>query len=219
MSNFDNVKFSNNDFKDLIFGRHSIRHYDPSVKIPRDQLKEMLAEATTAPSSCNLQSWHFIVVDDEAGKAKLKQFFMKFNYPQLESSSAIVLFFGYTDAFKKYRDLWQGMYERKEITHEMLEKIFATFLPLYEHASRDVLLSDGYRDCGLVAMQFMLLARAYGYETNPMGGYDWTKAAEIMGLDPEKYFPVMAIAIGKPEAGAHEITTSRYSIDEMMQFM
>ncbi|MCH3990786.1 MAG: nitroreductase family protein [Lactobacillus sp.] len=219
MSNFDNVKFSNNDFKSLIFGRHSIRHYDPSVKIPRSELKEMLAEATTAPSSCNLQSWHFIVVDTDEGKEKLKKFFMKFNYPQLESCSAMVLFFGYTDAFKKYRDLWQGMYDRKEITHEMLEKIFATFLPLYEHASQDVLISDGTRDCGLVAMQFMLLARAYGYETNPIGGYDWTKAAAVMGLDPQKYFPVMAVSIGKPEKGAQEVETNRYPIDEVMQFM
>ena len=44
-------------------------------------------------------------------------------------------------------------------------------------------------------------------------------AGITMGLDPKQYVPVMAIAIGKhdPKAEA-EITTTRYSLDELVDF-
>ena len=69
----------------------------------------MFANAITAPSACNLQAWHFIVVDTPEGKDKLRSFFMKFNLPQLETSSAIVMLFGDTLAFKNYRAVWENI--------------------------------------------------------------------------------------------------------------
>lgn len=52
-------------------------------------------------------------------------------------------------------------------------------------------------DSGLVAMQLMLVARSYGYDTNPIGGYDKERIAEVFGMDKERYVPVMLISIGK----------------------
>lgn len=43
--------------------RMSCRAFDGTA-IPRDQLREMLGDALEAPSSCNQQHWHFVVVDD-----------------------------------------------------------------------------------------------------------------------------------------------------------
>ena len=44
----------NNDLADVMFNRHSVRQFDPNVKIGRDELQKMIAEAATAPSACNL---------------------------------------------------------------------------------------------------------------------------------------------------------------------
>ena len=35
-------KLTNNDFADVMFDRHSVRVFDPSVKISRDELQEMI---------------------------------------------------------------------------------------------------------------------------------------------------------------------------------
>lgn len=209
----------NNDFHDILTGRHSIRRFDPTVKISRDEIKEMLEETITAPSACNLQAWKFIVVDTDEGRQKLHQYFMPFNFPQVDDSSAIVLFFGNTLAFKKYSQLWHGMYEAKKVTKEAMEAALNTFMPLYEKAPREMLVADSMVDSSLAAMQFMLIAREHGYETNAMAGYDSSKAATIMGLDPKQYVPVMAIAIGKhdPKADA-EITTTRYPLSDLVNF-
>lgn len=50
------TNFKNNDFESVMLGRHSVRKFDTSVKIPREELKEMVANAITAPSACNLQA-------------------------------------------------------------------------------------------------------------------------------------------------------------------
>ncbi|MCT3522169.1 nitroreductase family protein, partial [Lactobacillus delbrueckii] len=39
----------NNDFKDIMQNRKSIRHYDSSVKISRDELLEIINESISAP--------------------------------------------------------------------------------------------------------------------------------------------------------------------------
>lgn len=212
------IEFENNDFSSVMLNRHSVRHFDKSCKIDRSVLTEMVKEATTAPSSCNLQAWHFVVVDTDEGKEKLRKIFMPFNHPQLDTCSAMVVLFGDTDAFKKYRDLWQGMYEEKKITKERLETILGTFLPIYEKADRTLLTADAMVDASLAAMQFMLDARARGFATNPIAGYDATKMALAMGLDPVRYVPVMAIAIGKPNESKQELVSTRYDVKDVLEF-
>lgn len=209
----------NNDFHEVLTGRHSVRRFDPSVKISRDEMTEMLKETITAPSACNLQAWKFIVVDTDEGREKLHKYFMKFNFPQIDKSSAVLLVFGNTLAHKKYSALWHKMYEEKKVTKEAMESALNTFMPLYEHASDEMLKADSMVDSSLASMQFMLIAREHGYDTNAMAGYDASKAAEIMGLDPKQYIPVVAIAIGKHDPKAEdEITTTRYAVDEVADF-
>ena len=48
---------------DRLAGRMSCRDFDGS-RIERSELQAMLADAIQAPSSCNQQHWHFVVVDD-----------------------------------------------------------------------------------------------------------------------------------------------------------
>jgi len=43
----------------------------------------------------------------------------------------------------------------------------------------------------------MLVARSYGYDTNPIGGYIEENLAQTFGLDNKRYVPVLIIAIGK----------------------
>ncbi len=75
------TQFENNNFRDVLLNRHSVRHFDKTVKIPREELREMIKETITAPSACNLQAWQFIVVDTDEGKKKLHEFYMPFNNP------------------------------------------------------------------------------------------------------------------------------------------
>ncbi|MDU1789601.1 MAG: nitroreductase family protein, partial [Streptococcus thermophilus] len=43
-----------NDFSDIVYNRRSIRKFDTSVKIPREEMLEILDKTVTAPSSVNM---------------------------------------------------------------------------------------------------------------------------------------------------------------------
>ena len=50
-----------NDFSDIVYNRRSIRKFDTSVKIPREEMLEILDKTVTAPSSVNMQPWRYAV--------------------------------------------------------------------------------------------------------------------------------------------------------------
>ncbi|WP_407894331.1 nitroreductase family protein [Lacticaseibacillus sp. N501-2] len=208
----------NNDFSDVMFNRHSVREFDPDVKIARDELQAMIKDATTAPSACNLQSWHFVVIDTPEGKADLKKAAMKFNYPQIDSASAIIFIAGDTQSHEVYRDVWQKVYDAGKISKEKLDSILNTFLPLYEHADQNFLMLDATLDGAMVGMQLLLTARAHGYEANAFSGYDFKTIIPSVGLDPKRYVPVMGVAIGKPAKGADILHTTRYDAENLTEF-
>ena len=207
----------NNDFKDIMLNRHSYRKFKTDVKISREEINEMLEETLSAPSACNLQSWHFVVCDDEEGKKKARSVMMPFNYPQTDTSSALIFVLGDTQSHYKYRDVWNKACENGQISPEERDKVFKTFLPLYEHADRSFLEKDATIDGSMAAMQLMLVARAHGYEANPMSGYYFDKVAPALGLDGDRFIPITSVAIGKPDG---DFTKSvRYNVDEVTDFI
>lgn len=59
------------DVDDAIHRRRSIRRFRRDRSVPAEVLSEVLDAGRWAPSSCNLQTWDFVVVDDEALKQAL----------------------------------------------------------------------------------------------------------------------------------------------------
>ncbi len=57
---------------DRLAARRSCRDFDGSL-IERDTLAEIIADGIQAPSSCNQQNWHFIVVTDPERKRRARE--------------------------------------------------------------------------------------------------------------------------------------------------
>ena len=62
----------NNDFRDVVLNRRSIRTYDADHKIPKETMLKILEDAALAPSSVNSQPWRFVVVESQEGKDTLE---------------------------------------------------------------------------------------------------------------------------------------------------
>lgn len=60
-----------NDFLSLARQRQSDRAFDPNRPVEKDKLQRILQAACIAPSACNSQPWHFVVVDDSDLKSKV----------------------------------------------------------------------------------------------------------------------------------------------------
>lgn len=185
-----------NDFNEIINGRRSIKEYDPAVKISREEMSEIIAQASKAPSSINMQPWRFVVIDSEEGKEKLAPL-SKFNKDKVMSSSAVIAVFADRNNFDYAEEIYNTAVERGYMPKEVKEAQLNFLKPLYLKMSDEEVKDTILLDAGLVSMQLMLVARAYGYDTNPIGGYEKDQIAEAYGLDKNRYIPVMLITIGK----------------------
>lgn len=193
----------NNDFQEILLGRRSIRKYDTSVKISKEEMAEMIEDATRAPSSVNMQPWRFLVIESEEGKATLAPL-ARFNQLQVETSSAMIAVFGDLNSFENGEDIYSKAVELGYMPTEVKEKQMAALTNYYANLSPEVNKETVLIDGGLVSMQFMLTARAHGYDTCPIGGFEKDQIAEAFGMDKERYVPVMLISIGKADGAGYQ---------------
>lgn len=182
----------NNDFSSVVFGRKSVRVYDETVKISHEEMLEMIQETTTAPSSVNMQPWRFVVVESE--EAKLKPL-IRFNTRQNDTSSAMVMIFGDMNCYEYGEEIYDQAVAEGKMPAEVRDQQLAAILPYYQNFTREQMNDVVKIDASLAAMQFMLVARSHGYETNPIGGFEADQLAEAFDLDKERYVPVMILSI------------------------
>lgn len=200
------------DFMEIVKGRRSIRVYDESVKISKDEMTQILEEATTAPSSLNLQPWRFVVIDSAEGKDTLLPL-ASFNKRQVETSAAVIAIFADYQMADYTEEIFDTAVERGLMPPEVRDRQVDMIKGIYKDAPKEAIKDSILLDSGLVAMQLMLVARAHGYDTNPIGGYDKKNIAEAFGLEKERYLPVMLISIGKAAEDGYQ--SVRFPIDRI----
>lgn len=196
--------------------RRSIRVYDPSVKISRTEMNEILRKATRAPSSMNMQPWRFVVVESEKGKKKLEKVLSN-NRTQLETSAAMILI--HTD-LKKYdyaEKIYDMAYEGNVMPRDVRDRQIRSISNMVPTLSTERIEKSGLIDCGLVAMQLMHVAQEHGYDTCPIGGFDHDRIIEVLGLDETRYRPVLIVSIGKRAEDGYK--SLRLPIDDVTTFL
>ncbi|AIQ43726.1 NAD(P)H nitroreductase [Paenibacillus sp. FSL R5-0912] len=185
-----------NDFNEIVLERRSVKAYDPEVKISREEMTEILAEASRAPSAINMQPWRFLVIDSAEGKEKLAPL-ASFNQTQALTSSAVIAVFYDAKNVEYIDEIFGKSVELGYMPSDVKDIQLQQVKPYYAGISASELRDVNLIDSGLISMQLMLVARAHGYDTNPMAGYEKDKIAEAFGLDKDRFQPVMLISIGK----------------------
>ncbi|GIO12923.1 NAD(P)H nitroreductase [Cohnella xylanilytica] len=198
------------EYGTVVRERHSVRHYDPSVKISKEELTELLAEASLAPSSSNTQSWRFLVIDDEEAKRKLLP--IANNQNQVVEAAATIAVLGDLDGYKEIGRINDIAVQAGYMPEDFAKQFTENSLRLYSSLPPEKLKSIVQIDGGLVSMQIMLGAKARGYDTVPMGGFNPEKLIEEFKI-PANLVPVMLIAVGK--AATPGRLTARLPIEDV----
>ena len=186
----------NNDFSDIAYNRKSIRVYDETVKISREEMLEMIEEATLAPSSVNMQPWRFVIVESDEAKVTLKPL-IRFNTRQNDTSSAMILIFGDMQCYEFGEEIYDKAVAEGKMSQEVRDQQIGAIIPYYKNFTKAQMNDVVKIDASLAAMQLMLSARAHGYDTNPIGGFEADQIAAAFDLDPERFVPVMVLSLGK----------------------
>ncbi|WP_010289395.1 nitroreductase family protein [Kurthia massiliensis] len=198
----------------IMHDRKSVRKYKEGVVIPQEKLLYLLEQATSAPSSSNMQPWRFMVIQDEAAKQKLLP--IAFNQEQIVQSSATIAVLGDKKMYEKAEDIYNASYEQGFMSREVADNMIKNSEKLYGGLSDEALTNVIQFDAGLISMQIMLLAKDMGYDTVPMGGFNKQQFAEAFDV-PENEFPILLISIG--EAAAEAYGSSRIDVKELTRFI
>ncbi|MDX8360808.1 MULTISPECIES: nitroreductase family protein [Bacillaceae] len=199
---------TNVDLTTVINDRHSIRVYDPSVKIDKNELNDMIQEAAKAPSAWNLQHWKFLVIDDPDLQNTLLP--IAFNQQQVVDASAVIAILGDLEANKNAERVYSEAVAAGFMTEEAKSTLIGQINGAYQ--SPEAALHSAILNPSLAAMQLMLIAKARGYDTCSMAGYDSAQFIKTFNI-PSRYVPVMLLTIGKKAKDAH--ATNRFPVEDI----
>jgi nitroreductase len=174
---------------DAIYQRRAIKQYDPEHKLTPEEETKLLEAAIQAPTSFNIQHWRFVIVRDPALRQKIRKEFGN-DQAQMTDASLLILMTADTNAWKKNpARYWKNA--PKEI-NELLVNWMSPFHEGREWLQRD----EAQRSIGMAMQTLMLAAKAMGYESCPMIGFDIEKVAELINL-PDDHVMGPMVAIGK----------------------
>lgn len=205
---------SETSLSSVIRERRSVRKYDPDFKISREEILDILTEAALAPSSSNLQPWKFIVIQDEETKKELRM--IANNQEQVETSSAVIAVLGDREMYRNGEKVYRSSFEAGYMDETTMNRMVENTNKLYPAAPVGMRENIASFDAGLISMQIMLIARARGYDTVPMGGFNKQQFIEKYNID-ERYMPVLLLPIGKAAVPGHP--TTRISVDDIVEFI
>ena len=171
-------------------GRRSVRQFD-STPISDDDLVELLRLAGRAPSAYNAQPWRFVVVRDDALKAKLAE--AAFGQQQvLRAPATIVMYSDMSDALER---MPEAMHPDMPI--EKRDAGVASFRASFAQKSSAEREAWGAEQSNIALGYLLLLAESFGFGTSPMLGFDPAKVKSLLGLPEHVRIPAL-VAIGHP---------------------
>ena len=167
--------------------RRSVKHYDPEHVLEAHEIRTLLEHALLSPTSFNMQQWRFIVVDDPSIKAQICK--AAWNQKQIEDAAISIVLCADLNAHEDAGRYWKNA---APAVQEMIVPMIAPFYADNPSLQRD----EALRSIGIASQSIMLSAKAMGFDSCPMIGFDPQKVAEIIQL-PENHLIGMLITVGK----------------------
>ena len=183
--------------------RYTTKEFDTSKKISESDMEQVKNLLRMSPSSVNLQPWHFIVAETEAGKeriAKGTEGFFHFNRPKVMNASAVVLFCSRTSANDEYMkhllDVQDkdGRFPNEDIKNGMYGGMNA-FADIHKYDLKDLqhwMEKQVYLNIG----SFLLGVASLKIDATPMEGLDMKALDEEFGLREKGFTAITAVSIG-----------------------
>lgn len=176
------------DAIEAIRQRRAVKHFDPNHRFSAEELKSLLDVAIQTPSSFNIQHWRIVNVTDPALRAQLREA----AYDQAQVTDASLLFVVCADIKAWEKDPQRYWVNAPKEAQDILVPWIHPFYNDKEQLQRD----EAMRSVGLMLQTLMIAAKAMGYDSCPMIGFDIDKVGQLIHL-PADYAVGAMLVIGK----------------------
>ena len=179
---------------DAIAARRAVKHFDDTVKMTELEVEQLMSNVILSPTCYNIQNWRFVRIT--SNQARYAMLDAALGQKQIVEASELFVLCADVNA-------WQDRPERYFANASADGKeTLLTMLGDFYSGKEDLQKQEAYRSCGIAAQTMMLAAKAMGYDSCPMMGFDPEKVADIIKL-PEYHLITMLVAVGKAREPAH----------------
>jgi nitroreductase len=177
-----------------IEARRSVKHYDATFTMPESDKQKLMELARLSPTSFNMQNWRFVLVEETA----LRQEIQNAAWGQAQVTEASLLLVMCADLNAPFKQPERYMENAPEPVKQQLVPMIPATYKDRPQLQRD----EAMRSVGIASQTLMLAAKAMGYDSCPMVGFDPVKVGELINL-PEDHVIGMLLVIGKAAQPAH----------------
>ncbi len=197
---------------ELLRGRMSVERFDPARALDEREIRELVADATSAPSSFNIQHWRFVAIRRPEDKARLRE--AALGQIQVVDAAVTFIVLGDTQGVDKL----PAILDRAVRDGTLPEPKAAAWLRMARalYAEPAAAREEAQRSACLAAMALMLAAQARGLGTVALSGFDVERVRREFEIDV-RYVPVLLVAVGHP-AAVHAARQPRLPLDEVLAF-
>jgi nitroreductase len=167
--------------------RRAVKHYDPMHRMTDEEIRRLIGLAILSPTSINMQHWRFVVARDPELRRRLRA--AAYNQAQVTDASIWVILCADLKAHARSPErYWRTA--PPEVARMMVQ-----MMGMYEGRGQ-LQRDEALRSCGIAAQTIMIAAKALGYDSCPMAGFDFDAVGKLIKL-PADHIVAMAIAVGK----------------------
>jgi len=185
-----------NEFSKAMDFRHACKVFDKNQKISDEDMNFIIEAGRKSPSSFGMEAWKFLVITNEALKAKLQP--ACWDQAQITSCSHLVIVLTGIESVKPEFTEVRKRFQRREMPEDKLE----FYLGLYASHLEETLSSDENiyawtsKQTYIAAGNMMSGAAFLGIDSCPIEGFDKNQVEEILELDSTKYQLSLVLPFG-----------------------
>jgi nitroreductase len=176
------------DTFEAIETRRAVKHFDPQHRLSEGERERLLSLALLSPTAFNIQHWRLVLVDDAGLRTRIRA--AAWDQAQVTDASLLIVLCADTKAWQK--DPARYWRNAPGPVQDFMVPAIRQYYEGHEQVQRD----EALRSSGIIAQTLMLGARAMGYDSCPMDGFDFNAVGELIALPPDHLIAMM-IAIGK----------------------
>jgi nitroreductase/dihydropteridine reductase len=179
------------EFKDIVMQRYAVKQFDGRM-IEDSQLYALLDMIRYAPSAFNLQPWKIKIVS--ASRIKKNLLPHSNNQPQITTCSHLLVFCANTELEELVERANEGL-KASGMPADAISQYSRMMKEYIRSMSHEQRLAFAREQIHIALGNAVNGAKALGFDSCPMGGFDPAGYAEALFL-PEEYIPVVLCAIG-----------------------
>ncbi|MDQ0175584.1 nitroreductase family protein [Bacillus chungangensis] len=203
------------NFEQLVMNRRSANNFLEGNPITQKQLDEIFELVKLGPSAFNLQHTRYIAVLNQELKEKVKK--AANGQYKVGTASAVVIVLGDTLAYQDAGEIYEGLQSLGILNKQEYDAMVEDTTSFYQKRGESFQHDEAIRNASLSAMLFMLAAKAKGWDTCPMIGFDPEQIKDVFQIS-DRFEPVMLITIGKEKTASRQPRGYRRPMSEFVHY-